>query len=189
MSTPAAPSERPGDRLVLPVDDEDHVAGARNAPVVLVEYGDFECPYCGQAYPVVEELRRRYPDDLAFVFRDFPLVEIHPHALPAAKAAEAAGLQRQFWSMYAVLFTHQDALDPASMLVYARTVGLDLRRFIDDVDSDAVERKIRRDAMSGVASGVPGTPTFFVNGVRHTGGFGLRELSSALEAAMHRART
>lgn len=189
MNTPAAPYENPGDRLALTVDEEDHVAGRPNAPVVLVEYGDFECPYCGQAYPVVEDLRRRYADDLAFVFRNFPLVEIHPHALAAAEAAEAAGLQRRFWSMYAVLFTHQDALDPASLLLYARTVGLDVDRFIEDVGSDAVERKIRRDAMSGVASGVPGTPTFFVNGVRHTGGFGLGELRSAVEAAMHHAPT
>ena len=186
MSIPADPTW--GSDLALPVNEEDHFAGNRDAPVVLVEYGDYECPYCGQAFLVVQALRRQLGDALGFVFRNFPLIEAHPHALVAAAAAEAAALQDRFWSMHDTLFTRQDALDPESLLLYARALDLDLERFVADASSDGVARRIERDIESGVASGVPGTPTFFVNGHRHTGSFAPEALGAAIERALVAAR-
>jgi protein-disulfide isomerase len=184
----ARPDHTSGSDLALPVNDEDHFAGNPDAPVVLVEYGDYECPFCGQAYPIVQLLRRQSGDELAFAFRNFPLVQAHPHALVAAEAAEAAGLQGRFWPMHDTLFTHQDALEPENLLLYARALDLDLERFVADANSEDVARRIERDIESGVASGVPGTPTFFVNGRRHTGSFAPESLGAAIERALVAAR-
>ncbi len=177
-----------GSDLVLPVNEDDHYAGNPDAPVVLVEYGDYECPYCGQAFPIVKAMQRQFGDELGFVFRNFPLVEAHPHALVAAAAAEAAGMQGRFWPMHDTLFTHQDALDPRSLLLYAEALDLDLDEFAADANSEAVARRIQRDVESGMASGVPGTPTFFVNGRRHTGSFAPESLGAAIERALVAAR-
>jgi protein-disulfide isomerase len=184
----ARPDPTSAPDLALPVNDEDHFAGNPDAPVVLVEYGDYECSFCGQAYPIVQLLRRQFGDALAFVFRNFPLTQAHPHALLAAEAAETAGLQGRFWPMHDTLFTHQDALDPESLLLYARALDLDLERFVADANSEDVARRIERDIASGVASGVPGTPTFFVNGRRHTGSFAPESLGAAIERAVVAAR-
>jgi protein-disulfide isomerase len=184
----ARPDHTSGSDLALPVNDEDHFAGNPDAPVVLVEYGDYECPFCGQAYPIVQLLRRQFGDELAFAFRNFPLVQAHPHALVAAEAAEAAGLQGRFWPMHDTLFTHQDALEPENLLLYARALDLDVERFVADANSEDVARRIERDIESGVASGVPGTPTFFVNGRRHTGSFAPESLGAAIERALVAAR-
>jgi protein-disulfide isomerase len=184
----ARPDHTSGSDLALPVNDEDHFAGNPDAPVVLVEYGDYECPFCAQAYPIVQLLRRQFGDELAFAFRNFPLVQAHPHALVAAEAAEAAGLQGRFWPMHDTLFTHQDALEPENLLLYARALDLDLERFVADANSEDVARRIERDIESGVASGVPGTPTFFVNGRRHTGSFAPESLGAAIERALVAAR-
>jgi NhaA family Na+:H+ antiporter len=174
----------PGGDLALPVNEDDHFAGNPDAPVVLVEYGDYECPYCGQAFPSVQMLRRQFGGSLAFVFRNFPLVEAHPHALIAAAGAEAAALQGRFWPMHDTLFTHQHALEPEHLMLYARGLDLDLERFVADANSERVARRIQRDIDSGVASGVPGTPTFFVNGRRHTGSFAPESLGAAIERAL-----
>jgi protein-disulfide isomerase len=184
----ARPDPTSAPDLALPVNDEDHFAGNPDAPVVLVEYGDYECSFCGQAYPIVQLLRRQFGDALAFVFRNFPLTQAHPHALLAAEAAETAGLQGRFWPMHDTLFTHQDALDPESLLLYARALDLDLERFVADANSEDVARRIERDIASGVASGVPGTPTFFVNDRRHTGSFAPESLGAAIERAVVAAR-
>lgn len=145
----------------------DHIRGNRSAPVLLVEYADFECPYCGMAYPYVKRLSKRFPhDDVAEVFRPFPLMQIHPHALHAAQAAEAAGLQRRFWEMHDVLFENQERLDDDALLEYAEAIGLDIDRFTRDFSSGPVSDSIARSLQRGLDKGVNGTPTFFLNGVK-----------------------
>lgn len=170
-------------RLVLPVSDRDHILGPETASVTLVEYGDYECPYCGLAYPIVKELLRRLGDQLRFVFRNFPLTQVHPHAEHAAQAAEAAGRQGKFWEMHDYLFEHQDALDDAHLAQYAIDLNLDLPRFEQDFGDPAIIEHIREDVLSGIRSGVNGTPTFFINGVRHDGSFDLDTMLAAIEDA------
>lgn len=156
-------------RLILPVSERDHIRGSATALVSLVEYGDYECSYCGEAYPVVEELQRVLGDRLRFVFRHFPLTQMHPHAQGAAEAAEAAGTQDMFWEMHATLYTHQNALDGAHLTRYAIALGLDPTSFRHALDSRSYEQRVREDFLSGVRSGVNGTPTFFIDGVRYDG--------------------
>jgi protein-disulfide isomerase len=172
-------------RLQPPVSERDHVQGPANAPATLVEYGDFECPFCGQAHPIVKAVQARLGHRMRFVFRHFPLTEIHPRALPAAEAAEAAGAQGRFWEMHDLLFENQPALDDPDLLRHARTLGLDLPRFVSEVAEHVHEPRVREDFMSGVRSGVNGTPTFFVNGIRHDGPWDVDTLSDALMAAVH----
>jgi protein-disulfide isomerase len=155
--------------LTPPVSTQDHAAGPDDAPVTLVEYGDFECPYCGMAHPIVQAAQRELGSQLRFVFRHFPLAEAHPHARLAAQAAEAAGAQGRFWEMHDMLFEHQDALDAEDLVGYAKTLGLDTARFARDLESGTYAKKARDDFRSGVRSGVNGTPTFFVNGTRYDG--------------------
>jgi protein-disulfide isomerase len=157
-------------KLTVPINERDHVRGSPDAPVVLVEYGDFECPYCGAAYAVVKKLERDLPDTLAVVFRHFPLVNVHPHAELAAEAAEAAGTQGRFWQMHDMLFEHQNALAPANLIKYAAALHLDSKRFAGDLSGHAFLSKIEDDMRGGLQSGVKGTPTFFINGVLHQGG-------------------
>jgi protein-disulfide isomerase len=174
--------------LNVPVSTRDHVAGSLDAPFQLLEYGDYECPYCGAAQPVVEEVRRHLGSRLCFAFRHFPIVGAHPHALHAAEAAEAAGAQDRFWDMHARLFAHQDALDDDMLLVHATQLGLDRERFLADMVGHAHLDRIREDLSSGARSGVNGTPTFFVNGLRYEGVPEVAALSLALERTAH-ART
>ena len=156
-------------QLVVPVSERDHVAGSLDAPVVLVEYGDFECPHCGRAHPIIQAAQQRLGGRLAFVFRNFPLGEIHPHAEPAAEAAEAAGAQGKYWQMHDALFEHQDALEPDNLLDYADAIGLDRARVAREVSSGVHTKRVRDDFLGGVRSGVNGTPTFFINGARFDG--------------------
>jgi protein-disulfide isomerase len=168
-------------RLTRPIDADDHRLGPLDARVSLVEYGDYECPFCGAAYPVTKQLKALYEDDLCFVYRHFPLANAHPHAMRAAESAEAAGAQEKFWEMHDQLFEHQDALDDESLLFYAAQIGLDVKRFVADITTHAHLDRIHRDLSSGARSGVNGTPTFFANGIRHDGPADLRSLVTALE--------
>ncbi len=170
-------------RLTPPVSEADHRSGPDDAPATLVEYGDFECPSCGAAYPYVEVVRRKMGAHLRFVFRHFPLTQMHPHAMHAAEAAEAAGAQGKFWQMHGMLFEHQDALEDADLVGYAKALHLDVERFGSELASEAYAKRIRESIRSGIRSGVNGTPTFFINGVRYDGSWQGSELLAALEAA------
>jgi protein-disulfide isomerase len=173
-----------GGQLTLPVSDRDHAQGPSTAPVTLVEYGDYECPYCGAAYPIVKEIQRRLGDKLRFVFRNFPITTAHPHAEHAAEAAEAAGAQGRFWEMHDYLFEHQRALGDDKLEEYAAAVGLDVERWDADMEEQVYAERVREDFMSGVRSGVNGTPTFFINGQRHNGSYDVDTLLAAIEAAI-----
>ncbi len=169
--------------LTLPVGPRDHAQGREDAPLTLVEYGDYQCPYCGQADATVKELQGRLGADLRVVFRNFPLTQVHEHAEHAAEAAEAAAAQGRFWQMHDELFAHQRALDDAHLEGYANALGLDADRFVRDMSGHANHARIEEDYNSGVDSGVPGTPTFFINGMRNDGAFDFDSLLQALEAA------
>jgi Na+/H+ antiporter NhaA len=165
-----------------PVDpDVDHVRGPLNAPVTLVEYGDFECPYCGQAEPVVRQLVQTFGNDLRFVFRHLPLVDVHEHAEMAAEAAEAAAAQGRFWEMHDRLMDNQASLIYPDLIRYARELDLDVDRFGEDLRSRRYAMRILRDVDSADASGAAGTPTMFVNGRRHEGAHDIEGLASAIE--------
>jgi protein-disulfide isomerase len=166
-------------RLTVPLSERDHVIGPETAPVTVVEYGDYECPYCGAAHPVTKALQQALGDDLRFAYRHFPLSQIHPHSYQAAEAAEAAGAQSRFWEMHDMLFENQRRLSTQDLLAYAGALGLALEPFGADLAEHRHAPKIREDFLSGVRSGVNGTPTFFINGVRHDGGY---DLASMLEA-------
>src|SRR5215470_1659633 len=173
--------------LAVPVESErDHVRGPDRAPVTLVEYGDFECPYCGRAEPVVRELLADY-GDLRYVWRHLPLTDVHPHAQLAAEAAEAAASQGKFWEMHDQLLGHQDALTAKDLIRYAGQLGLDTERFTRDLRGHTGQAKIAADVDSADLSGVSGTPTFFINGKRHHGAYDINTLSQAVRSA--RART
>src|SRR5829696_5560609 len=145
--------------LSPPVDPaRDHVRGSIDAPATLVEYGDFQCPYCGDAYPVVREVLERFGDQLSFVFRHMPLGDLHPRAQPAAQAAEAAGAQDRFWEMHDRLFTHQLELADAQLRSHAEAIGLDLDRFDRELREGAHAARVEEDYRSGVRSGIPSTP-------------------------------
>jgi protein-disulfide isomerase len=178
-------TERRGDVLSVPVGDQDHIRGPADAPVTLVEYGDFECPFCGRAYPAVERLIEQLGSRLRFVFRHFPRPE-HPHARHAAEAAEAAAAQgeERFWDMYNQLFQHQQALDDASLARYAVEIGLDVPRFQRDLAEHVYLERVQADLQSGVHSGAHGTPTFFVNSRKHEGPDTYDDLMAAVQAEL-----
>jgi len=175
--------------LTEPLSPHDHVLGDPLAPVNLVEYGDFECPFCGRARREVDEALRRVGADVCFAFRHFPIARLHPHALFAAQAAEAAGMQDRFWEMHATLFDHQDALEPGDLLAYARSIGLDIHRFAEELRSGVHLPRIEHDIETGIESGVNGTPAFFLNGRRHERGWDADTLTEALRAALGRKRS
>lgn len=166
-----------------PLSAHDHIQGSPDADIVLVEYGDYECPYCGAAYPVVKELQKRLGHKLSFAFRNFPLANAHPHAEFAAEAAEAAAAQGKFWEMHDLLYEHQDALEPENLIEYATTLGLDLHRFTKEINEHVYATRVREDFRSGVRSGVNGTPTFFINGERYNGSYDVRSMLQALREA------
>jgi protein-disulfide isomerase len=175
-----------GHHLTLPVGARDHAEGGAEAPVTLVEYGDYECPSCGRAYPIVKAIQQRFGGRLRFVFRNFPLTGAHPHAELAAEAAEAASRQGRFWEMHDALFEHQSDLDGEALVAYAAEVGLDLERWLEDLQSHAFAARVREDFMSGVRSGVPGTPAFFIDGEAYEGQPDYEPLSAAIDAAIQR---
>ena len=169
------------------VDPErDHIRGTMEAPVTVVEYGDFECPYCGQAEPVVRALLRDF-GDVRYVWRHLPLNDVHPRAQVAAEASEAAAEQGAFWEMHDLLLAHQDALRPNDLAAYAMQLGLDVDRFTDDLRTHNRAARVAQDVDSADLSGVSGTPTFFINGRRHYGAYDIATLSAAVHAAGARA--
>jgi protein-disulfide isomerase len=159
----------------------DHVRGAPDGRVTLVEYGDFQCPYCGDAYPVVKALLESY-DWLRFVFRHMPLADLHPRAPAAAEAAEAAGAQERFWDMHDRLFEHQHALSDDDLREHAAALGLDVERFARELREGVYRERVEEDLRSGAQSGIPSTPRFFVNGAMHLGSPNERELRRVIEA-------
>ena len=169
--------------LTLAVSARDHTRGPAKAPVTLVEYGDYECPHCGRAYPIVKEIQHRMGAHLRFVFRNFPLQESHPHAEHAAEAAEAAGAQGKFWEMHDRLFERQFALEDENLLEYASELGLDAKRLGADLVARRFQPRVREDFRGGVTSGVNGTPTFFINDARYDGDWDVGSLLAALERA------
>lgn len=172
--------------LDRPVDATDHIRGRVDAPLTLVEYGDFECPFCARATGVTGELRDRFGADLRYVFRHLPLPDVHPQAELAARAAVAADAQGRFWDMHDELFTHQDELEFEDIVGYAADLGLDVEVFLRDLDAEETAARVRADVASAEASGARGTPTFFVGNRRHTGPHDTRTLADALEASRAR---
>jgi protein-disulfide isomerase len=169
-----------------PVDGTDHVLGAPGAAITIVEYGDFECPNCKQAAPVVKSLVERFPHDVRLVFRHFPLVDVHPHAMLAAQAAEAAGGQGRFWEMHDLLFENQNHLKLHALLGYAERLELDMTRFKADLEDEIYLQRVREHIDGALRSGVRATPTFFVNGTLRDVSFGLQSLVDGVEAAVKR---
>ena len=167
-------------RLAVPVGERDHVQGPATASVTLVEYGDYECPYCRAAVAIVEELQRVLPDELRFVFRHFPLENLHPHARRAAEAAEAAASQGKFFEMHAALFEHQTALEDEDLVRYAAELDLDPARFGAELKADMHADRVREHLRGGVRSGVRGTPTFYLDDVRYDGVVGVRQLTATI---------
>ncbi len=170
--------------LTQPVSPRDHAEGPAGAPVILVEYGDYQCPYCGAAYPVVKRLQKTLGKKLRFVFRNFPLTEAHPYALIAAEAAEAAALQGKFWEMHDLLFERQTFLDPDNIPLWAERIGLNLEQLGNDIGQGVPGKRIKEDRQSGIRSGVNGTPTFFINGTRYDGTPDYDSLLTAMESEL-----
>jgi protein-disulfide isomerase len=168
--------------LSIPVSAQDHSAGPANAPVTLVEYGDYQCPYCGEAYPVLKAVQQAMGNKLRFVFRNFPISEIHPHALHAAQFAEAAAAIGKFWVAHDMLYERQEALDDRDLVAYGSIIGLDAAKLREAFDG-RFDEKIEADFMGGVHSGVNGTPSLFINGLRYDGERDVDSLVAALEHA------
>ena len=166
------------------IGDHDHVQGPAKAPLQLVEYGDYQCSYCGQAYPAVKAARQALGDKLAFVFRNFPLTEVHPNAQNAALAAEAAAAQGKFWEMHDALYEHQNQLDQRHLEGFAQQLGLDVDKFKQAMQASATAAKVESDFESGVRSGVNGTPSFFVNGQKFDGDWQGQGLSDFLQSQL-----
>lgn len=169
-------------RLTVPVGPHDHRQGPDDAPLSLVEYGDFECPYCGRAYPVVKSIQRRLGDRLQLVYRHFPLTQLHPHAELAAEASEAAATRGRFWEMHDTIFENQQALEPRDLVGYAARLGIDPASVASALSTHAFADRVREHFVSGVRSGVNGTPTFFINGVRHDDSWDEATLLAALQS-------
>src|SRR4051812_17880689 len=168
-------------KLAVPVTKRDHIQGAPGAALTLVEYGDFECPACGEAYPLVKALQENLGSRLRFVYRHFPLTEKHPHAEHAAEAAEAAGERGLFWDMHDALFENQDALEDEDLIEYARDLNLDTATVLAEIEAETYLERVREDYQGGVRSGVNGTPTFFINDVRYDGETDLESMLAAFE--------
>jgi protein-disulfide isomerase len=167
--------------LAAPVSARDHTEGRADAPLTLVEYGDYQCPYCGAAHPIVKRVQKALGKRLRFVFRNFPLTQAHPYAVVAAQAAEAAALQGKFWEMHDFIYENQDQLEPDVLPAWAQQLGLDLEEFGADIRQGEITKRIKEDRMSGIRSGVNGTPCFFINGTRYDGAADFEPLRAALE--------
>jgi protein-disulfide isomerase len=170
-------------QLTPPVGPDDHAQGPADAPVTLVEYGDFQCPYCGAAYPVVHAVQKAMGKRLRFVFRNFPLTQAHAHAEHAAEMAEAVGTKGKFWEMHSLLFENQKVLDDQHLVAYAARLGIDPAWAAGALEAHTFADEVKKDFRSGVRSGVNGTPTFFINGVRYDGSGDEQELLAELEEA------
>ena len=168
--------------LKVPVTAEDHIQGDADAELTLLEYGDYECPHCGRAHPIVKRLQKHFGRRLRFVFRNFPLSQVHPHAQAAAETAEFAGTHGRFWEMHDLIYENQDRLGLPLLVALAEELGLDPQALRDALTAGEFEPRVRRDFAGGVRSGVNGTPTFFVNEERHDGPWEFEDLVTALEA-------
>jgi protein-disulfide isomerase len=173
-------SSIPVSKLTVPSAGRDHIQGGGDAVITLLEYGDYECPYCGDAHPVVRAIRQQSGARLCFAFRHFPLVNAHPHAEHAAEAAEAAGAQGRFWEMHDMLFENQEALEDDDLARYASALGLDAKRLTREVSSRNQLSRIREDFHAGARAGVNGTPTFFINGAAYEGEVEVEPMLAAL---------
>ena len=171
-------------QLKLSINSNEHIWGNPNASLELVEYGDYECPYCGRAYPIVKDIQQKLDGDIKFVFRNFPLSKIHPHAFMAAVATEAAGLQGKFWEMHDIAFENQRSLDTENIIYFASLLGLDVDRFKEDIQERRLAEKVEKDFESGLRSGVNRTPTFFINGQKFEGDWSTGELLDYLKGQL-----
>jgi protein-disulfide isomerase len=167
--------------LKVPVTQHDHMLGSADAPVTLVEYGDYECPYCGDAHPIVNRVLQHFGPKLRYVFRHFPLTQVHLEAEPAAECAEFAGAHKRFWEMHDGLYENQDRLGPALLFMLAEALGLPQSELRDSIATEKFAPKIKGDFLGGVRSGVNGTPSFFVNGRHHQGSYDFAGLVTAIE--------
>ncbi|WP_433211963.1 DsbA family protein [Dactylosporangium sp. CS-047395] len=174
-------------RLTVPVTADDHTVGPANAPVSLVEYGDFQCPYCGMAHAILQDLMRLRRESVRYTWRHFPLTNVHPYADLAAEVAEAAAVREAFWPMRDWLFANQSGINPRRLMVGVERLGLPSAEVGDEVGAHLYLDRVRRDLVGGVRSGVAGTPTFFVNGIRHDGGYSLDDLLEAVDQAAEAA--
>ena len=170
--------------LKIPVTAKDHLQGNENAPVIVVEYGDYECPHCGHAYPIVKQLQKHFGQQLGFVFRHFPLTEIHPYAESAAEAAEFAAANERFWEMHDSIYENQEVLGESLLLELAETLGLSAPALRESLADREFAPRVREDFLGGVRSGVNGTPTFYINGLRHDGPFDFQSLAAAIDAQL-----
>ncbi len=169
--------------LKVPVSAEDHAQGPENAPVTVVEYGDYQCPHCGRAYPIVKRIQKHFGASLRFIFRNFPLTELHPNAEAAAETAEFAGANGKFWEMHDLIFENQQRLGGELYLELAGELGLAVEALQSALESGKYEDRVAADFKGGVRSGVNGTPTFYINGHRHDAPFDYEDLAQAIEAA------
>jgi protein-disulfide isomerase len=167
-------------KLNPPVNKNDHSQGLEHAPLVLVEYGDYQCPHCGAAYPIIKDIQQQFGKKLRFIFRNFPLSEAHEYAFQAAMAAEAAGRQKKFWEMHDILYEHQESLEKEKLLKYAKILGLSMKEFEKDLHDTTLAEIIEADFESGIRSGVNGTPSFYMNGVKYEGSYDSGSMSEIL---------
>jgi len=166
-------------RLLVPISEQDHIQGLASASVVLVEYGDYQCPTCGEAHQLIKAIQQQL-NDLCFVFRHFPQPQIHPYAQRAAEAAQAAAAQGQFWQMHDILFTHQQELGNDHLVEYANNLGLDIPQFLQDISSQVHIERINQDIESGLHSGVTAAPALFINEIRYIGRWNIDQLMAAI---------
>lgn len=171
--------------LKVPVTPRDHILGPANAPVTLVEYGDYECPHCGAAHPIVKLVLERFGKNIRFAFRHFPLSQVHPNAEPAAESAEFAGAHRRFWDMHDAIYENQDRLGLPLLFGLAGALGLSEASLREALVNGSYAEKVKGDFLGGARSGVNGTPSFFINGRRHDGSYAFADLAAAVEADLH----
>lgn len=183
MSAMTTPLQVTNARLRIPVTETDHARGPADAAVTIVEYGDYQCRFCGAAYANLAEVLRQRGDTVRLVYRHFPIANVHPYAESAAEAAEAAGRRERFWDMHDWLYQHQDQLDPVHLSLGVEQLGLPLDEVDAEVERHAHADRVRRDFVGGIRSGVLGTPTLFINETRHEGGYDVADLLAAVDAA------
>lgn len=172
-------------KLRIPINEKEQKQGNDSAPLILLEYGDYECPHCAAAHPVIKKLQANFAHQLLFVFRNFPLSEMHPFALPAAYVAEASALQEKFWPGHDLIFENQDLLSTARLLDWAKSMGTDMPTLEKDIRSEAITVKVEKDFEGSTRSGVNGTPGFFINAKRYDDDYAYQHLKTALETILH----
>ncbi len=171
----------PNYQLSIPVNEDDHFQGNENASIILVEYGDYQCPHCGQAYPIIKQIQKDFGDQLGFVFRNFPLAQMHPNAFQAAEAAELAADEGKFWKMHDSLYEDQERLAKPDLVRRANALDMDAEKFLYHLENNSKQEKVKDDFMGGVESGVGGTPSFFINGDMYEGSWDYDSLKNYLE--------